>query len=72
MKDFNPGAGYGRRVGVPDNGLRGRQPQHNREAFVLDRHRLGATPIWTRHDIVFAAPHPNHDKFTRQKFRLSC
>jgi hypothetical protein len=34
MKDFNPGAGDGRRVGVPDNGLLEREPQHNRGALL--------------------------------------
>jgi hypothetical protein len=34
MKDFNPGADDGRRVGVPDNGLLKREPQHNRGALL--------------------------------------
>ena len=34
MKNFNPGAGDGPRVGVPDNGLREREPQHNRGALL--------------------------------------
>jgi hypothetical protein len=34
----------------------------------LDRHRLNATPMSYRHDFVFAAPHPNHEGFTRQYF----
>ena len=34
MKNFNPGAGDARRVGVPDNGLREREPQHTRGALL--------------------------------------
>jgi hypothetical protein len=28
------------------------------EELFLDRHRLNATPAATRHDLVFATPHP--------------
>jgi hypothetical protein len=35
--------------------------QHNREALSLDRHRLDATSMSTRHDFVFAAPRLNHE-----------
>jgi hypothetical protein len=34
MKNFDPGAGDGRRVGVPDNGLREQEPQHTRGALL--------------------------------------
>jgi hypothetical protein len=30
------------------------------------------TPMSARHDFVFAARHPNHERFTQQNFRLSC
>jgi hypothetical protein len=72
MKDFNPGADDGRRVGVPDNGLLEREPQHNSRSSSLDQHRLSAAALSTRHDFVFAAQHLNHERFTQQNFRLSC
>jgi hypothetical protein len=63
-EDFNPGAGDRRSVGVPNNGLRATWSRSSS----LDRHRLDATSMSTRHDFVFAAPRPNHEGFTQQYF----